>query len=149
MSTTLGKRKRRKVEALPAMRRESSEESESEELDAQEIFRRHFEAQFKPLPDIKKVVKVVEEELEGESEEEEDWDGISEEEGGAVQVVEHTDAESRMAAMSKEELKAFMVGHLPMNWWTLLIPWLEFEASHSCYKSPHNPRQSGRCDRRR
>ena len=107
----LGKRKRRVAEPTENKRRESSEGSErpeSPELDAQEIFRRHFEAQFAPLPEVPKPT-VLEEESEAESEEEDEWGGLSEEEMDGVQVVQHTNAESRMAAMSKEELKKFMV----------------------------------------
>ncbi|KAF8852489.1 hypothetical protein BDZ45DRAFT_545079, partial [Acephala macrosclerotiorum] len=83
------------------------------ELDAQEIFRRHFEAQFKPIPIIHKPAKVVEEAPGDDPEEDSDWDGISEGEEDGVQVVEHTDAQPRIAAMSKEELKAFMTSKPP------------------------------------
>ena len=38
-----------------------------------------------------------------------DWGGISDNEETEVQVVEHTEAQARTAAMSKEELKSFMV----------------------------------------
>ncbi|KAH7360883.1 hypothetical protein BKA65DRAFT_474014 [Rhexocercosporidium sp. MPI-PUGE-AT-0058] len=113
MSSKLGKRKRITHKHEPAHRAES-EGSGSEELDAQEIFRRHFEAQFKPLPVMKKEI-VVERVPEEESGEDSDWDGISEDEENGVQVVEHTDAQSRMAAMSKEELKSFMSSKIPKN----------------------------------
>lgn len=121
MSAMLGKRKRDTVRVskkqIESQNEQPSSESESEALDAQEIFRRHFEAQFAPLPVVAKKGKVGKVEAEEESEEgsegelegESDWDGISEEEDNGVQVVEHTDAQSRMAAMSKEELKSFMV----------------------------------------
>lgn len=108
MATTLGKRKRCAVERTQDDGRENSENSESSEIDAQELFRRHFEAKFKPLPLVKKVEEVVTVQENG-SEEGSDWDGISEEGHDAVEVVEHTDAQSRMALMSKEELKTFMV----------------------------------------
>lgn len=109
MSTTLGKRKRREPKHN-AGQREASEEAaiEQDQLDAQEIFRRHFEAQFKPLP-IANKAEPVQEMIEEESDEDSDWDGISDGEENRVQVVEHTDAQTRMAAMSKEELKSFMV----------------------------------------
>jgi hypothetical protein len=108
----LGKRKRR----TPRKERKGeSEESDTEELDAQEIFRRHFEAQFKPLPATQKSLKPADEELEDESEDDSDWDGISDEEENAVQVVEHTEAQARTAAMSKEELKSFMVFAIPFS----------------------------------
>jgi hypothetical protein len=110
MAPTLGKRKRRTAEATEDNREDDGEDSASLELDAQEIFRRHFEAQFKPLPVVQKTVKVPEEAPpEDESDGASEWDGISEEEETTVQVVEHVDAQSRMAAMSKEELKVFMV----------------------------------------
>jgi hypothetical protein len=109
MATALGKRKRQSAKMTEDVRQEDSEDSRSAELNAQEIFRRHFEAQFKPLPQVKKPAKALEERLEDESEENSEWDGISDTEELAVQVVEHTDAQSRMATMSKEELKAFMV----------------------------------------
>jgi hypothetical protein len=109
MATTLGKRKRPAPEVTKDCGGKEREDSGSPELDAQEIFRRHFETQFKPLPAAQKAVKVVDEAPEDESEEESDWDGISDAEENAVQVVEHTETHSRMAAMSKEELKAFMV----------------------------------------
>ena len=106
----LGKRKRRVAESTENKKRERTEGSESPELDAQEIFRRHFEAQFAPLPEVPKSTILEEDSEDGsEEEEEEEWDGISDEEVNGVQVVQHTNAESRMAAMSKEQLKAFMV----------------------------------------
>ncbi|KFY36974.1 hypothetical protein V495_07482, partial [Pseudogymnoascus sp. VKM F-4514 (FW-929)] len=100
------------------------EEEEEEELDAAEIFRRHFEARFKPLPDVKekkagKKGVVVEEE---DEEEDEEWGGLSGESEGSdeeedsddegvkkrkIDVVEHTSAISA-PKMSKAELKAFM-----------------------------------------
>lgn len=108
MAPTLGKRKRETADSSRKARIIESEESDTLELDAQEIFRRHFEAQFKPLPPIRKPTTVIEQESEDVSEEESEWDGISEAGEGMVQVIEHTDAQ-RIAAMSKEELKAFMV----------------------------------------
>jgi len=61
MAMTLGKRKRQIVETYKEDQREGSDDSGSAELDAQELFRRHFEAKFKPLPVVKKVETVLEE----------------------------------------------------------------------------------------
>lgn len=113
MASNLGKRKRR---AVAPGNDEAEEEDTAALLEAQEVFRRHFEAQFQPLPEVEKV-KVVEEEEEeeyddAEEEEESEWDGISEDEN-EVRVVEHTDSYARMAAMSKEQLKSFMVLTIP------------------------------------
>ncbi|KAG9242979.1 hypothetical protein BJ878DRAFT_512868 [Calycina marina] len=110
MPTLLGKRKRRAV---------ASNNTEAEDLAAaqmaQEIFQRHFEAQFKPLA-IPKIPESapIEDDEDSKEEEELEWDGISEEEEG-VKVVEHTDAYARMAAMSKQQLKAFMTSKPPTN----------------------------------
>jgi hypothetical protein len=109
MATTLGKRKRKTVETLNNVKGGRKDPAGSYDEDAQEIFRRHFEAQFKPLPMVKKVVKVVEELTEIQLDDESEWGGISEEDEDSVQVIEHTDAEMQMASMSKEQLKSFMV----------------------------------------
>jgi hypothetical protein len=108
MATKLGKRKRELKTPGERADLRNSEDSSSSELDAQEIFRRHFEAQFKPLPVVPKKTVEVEPQEDDDSGPDSEWSGISEAEDGLVEVIEHTDAESRMAAMSKEELKAFM-----------------------------------------
>lgn len=90
MSMMLGKRKRRN-EVLVGKKRAGAEmeqivvEEESSgseaELDAQEIFRRHFEAQFEPLPELKKARHLEDKDFETEDSDEDgdDWEGISEE----------------------------------------------------------------------
>jgi hypothetical protein len=121
MATMLGKRKRDTVRVskteVGEQANECSAASDSEsgldELDAQEIFRRHFEAQYAPLAASPKKPKVIQQVSEDESEDATDWEGISDEEEEKVQVIEHTDAQPRMAAMSKEELKSFMVRDIP------------------------------------
>jgi len=105
----LGKRKRRAPKTASIENRDVSDGSDASEIDAQEIFRRHFEAQFKPLPIAQPASKPTAEVSEDESEEESDWVGISDNEQTEVQVVEHAEAQARTAAMSKEELKSFMV----------------------------------------
>jgi hypothetical protein len=110
MAPTLGKRKRAIPEKTEKKKRNTEADSgDSFDLDAQEIFRRHFEAQFKPLQVVKKTPKPVEAEPENDSDEDSEWYGISDEEEMGVQVIEHTDAQARMATMSKDQLKAFMV----------------------------------------
>jgi hypothetical protein len=114
MAAILGKRKRQTLETIKNGRKCRSEDLE---MDAQELFKRHFEAKFKPLPVVKKVRKVVEdvEDISKDDlEEESDWGGISNDGEGAVEVIEHTDYQTRMALVSKkEELKAFMVWRFP------------------------------------
>ncbi|KAL7950517.1 hypothetical protein V8C42DRAFT_306754 [Trichoderma barbatum] len=111
--------------------------------DAQEIFRRHFEAQFLPLPEAKRKATAVDEEDESEDEsngsgsEEGDWDGLSnedeeeeddddevdedeedEEDDGedtpVIEVVDHSVSQApKTNTMSKRELKAFMSSRPP------------------------------------
>lgn len=113
MAPTLGKRKRKTEERTKVNRESSSESSIIEEEDAQAIFRRHFEAQFKPLPIVAKpAVEQIKNDDEDDNEES-DWDGISDEEvaSGKVEVIEHTAKESR-SILSKMELKSFMVSEI-------------------------------------
>ncbi|KAL7960832.1 hypothetical protein V8C34DRAFT_275853 [Trichoderma compactum] len=111
--------------------------------DAQEIFRRHFEAQFLPLPEAKRKAKAVEEEDGSEDGSEDDgdgsgseggeWDGLSNEEDDdeveddedeeedededdtpVIQVVDHSVSQApATSTMSKRELKAFMSSRPP------------------------------------
>jgi hypothetical protein len=104
MTTHIGKRKRAE-----------SEESESSEIDAEEIFRRHFEKRFKPLPGVQKAAMPMEAVSEDEPSEESEWGGISEPAEESVEVIEHSDAQSRREAMPKEERKAFMVCSFPVE----------------------------------
>ena len=148
MASMLGKRKRRAPEASKIELREESEESDASELDAQEIFRRHFEAQFKPLPAAQEPSKAAAEEPAEDSEEASDWDGISDDEENGVQVVEHTEAHARTAAMSKEELKSFMV-FLPLQDMDSTDRTSELKTPQISSSSFCAPRQSRHISRRR
>ena len=105
-------RKRQEVESESNQSEDSDSGSESGELDAQEIFRRHFEAQFEALPQVVKPV-VEDSEISGDSDQEDDedeeWAGISGEEEDSVVVVQHTTTGAGSLGMTREELKAFMV----------------------------------------
>ena len=118
--------------------------SASEEETAEEIFRRHFEAQFAPIestPAKKRSTESSDEEDdsdsndagtkerrsrrdedEGEDDEDDGWAGLSDgdddeesdEEDEAIEVVDHSNSQApKPAAMSKRELKAFMVRTIP------------------------------------
>lgn len=102
---------------------DDDDEDDTEPLEPQEIFRRHFEAQFKPLsPTIQKskASKTIDD---AENEEVDDWEGLSgnsseddEEEENGVQIVEHVKkVDSRIAGMSKAELRAFMSSKIPKS----------------------------------
>ncbi|KAF7877652.1 hypothetical protein EAF04_001323 [Stromatinia cepivora] len=102
---------------------DEDDEDDSEPLDPQEIFRRHFEAQFKPLPPTIIKSKASQTIDDAENEEIDDWEGLSnnsseddEEEENGVQVVEHVKkVDSRIAGMSKAELRAFMSSKIPKS----------------------------------
>ncbi|GAB7357388.1 hypothetical protein MBLNU459_g8327t2 [Dothideomycetes sp. NU459] len=120
MAVTLGKRKRRAevAQAAPANAKPKLEEDpESDNEDLQAIFRRAFEAKFKPLDGLKKkrneeAVKVLEQEEDDES----DWSGISEpEDHDAVEVVEHKAIERSMDRADKQQIKAFMSSKPPSS----------------------------------
>lgn len=121
MAPTLGKRKRVTREELERPSRSPSPSSGSEESDdgedVQALFRKAFEAKFKPL-DIEPVHKKVKgDEIEDDDEEREeedsDWSGISsgeDEDDDGVEVFDYA-ANNRQPRekMSKAELRAFMV----------------------------------------
>ncbi|KAH6611022.1 hypothetical protein Trco_001042 [Trichoderma cornu-damae] len=108
--------------------------------DAQEIFRRHFEAQFLPLPEAgRKVPKVQESDGDdgdggdggGDGGGEEEWGGLSgdeasdggggdgmeegdEDDAPTIEVVDHSVSQApETSAMSKRELRAFMSSRPP------------------------------------
>ncbi|EON98144.1 hypothetical protein UCRPA7_6455 [Phaeoacremonium minimum UCRPA7] len=118
MGTLLGKRKTRVPEKT----------SEAEIQDAEAIFRRHFEAQFKPLqvaesrkPARKSArepeVEVDEDDSDSESADSE-WGGISEDdeaEANAVEVIDHTSSRptTTTSTMTKRELRAYLSSRPP------------------------------------
>lgn len=103
MQTASGKRKRSTGVSSKVARQKVEEPTFDQ--DAQEIFRRHFEAQFNPLPESRKLPEVADT-VYDESAEESEWSGIPDEEDD-VQVVKHS--ETSIETMSKEQLKSFMV----------------------------------------
>ncbi|KAH0547983.1 hypothetical protein GP486_008275 [Trichoglossum hirsutum] len=111
----LGKRKRRPEEASqPSPQEVGSADSESGIL--HEAFRRHFEAQFKPLGGLKlKTRDVSTPTLDADSDSE--WNGFSEpEDGRTVEVVECTaPPKASLAGVPKEELKSFMTSKPPSS----------------------------------
>lgn len=111
-----------------------SEPTSEEALSAEEIFRRHFEAQFAPLeedPAAKRQAVAqdddeedseedgIDDEDEDEEEEDEDdeWGGLSDDEISAsdndvaVEVIDHSTSQPKTESMSKADLKAFMVSY--------------------------------------
>jgi hypothetical protein len=114
MAPALGKRKRVTREELQQQSRSPSpsSHSDSEGEDLQAIFRRAFEAKFKPLPVEAKQPKIEEIEVEEDDDgDETDWAGISDEED-AVEVIEFKDSRLERDEDAKAELRAFM-SHKP------------------------------------
>lgn len=117
MAPTLGKRKRITREELERPSRSPSPSSESQGSDGEDlqaIFRRAFEAKFKPL-DIEPVNPKSEEEevQEEEQEEQTDWSGISSEDEDQVEVFEYADTRHTGDRAPKAEMRAFMVHTIP------------------------------------
>lgn len=77
MAPTLGKRKRKGTEAIQNTRAASVKSSESQDEDIRDVFRRHFEAHFNPLPTVNKAVSIVADVPDAEDEDDTEWEGIS------------------------------------------------------------------------
>jgi hypothetical protein len=119
MAPALGKRKRvtraelEQASRSPSPSSGSSDDSGAEDLQA--IFRRAFEAKFKPLPTEPKKPKIEETPVEAEPEEEEtDWSGISDNENG-VEVIEYQDPRRELDETERAEMKAFMSSKPPTS----------------------------------
>ncbi|KAL5604450.1 hypothetical protein BROUX41_002420 [Berkeleyomyces rouxiae] len=79
----------------------------------QDIFRRHFEAQFAPLPEPIKAPEPIQDTEENDLEDVDEWDGLSAEEEDSdnepVEVVDHSSTTPQISTtMSKHERKTFM-----------------------------------------
>ncbi|KAJ9662959.1 pre-rRNA processing and 40S ribosomal subunit assembly [Coniosporium apollinis] len=117
MAVTLGKRKRvgrETVSRIETAPQDAPNDSDQEDLQA--IFRRHFEAKFKPLaapakPKKEAVDHIAEELTEGES----DWDGISEDEEAPVEIIEHSTSTDAASLLDKQAQKAFMSSKPPTS----------------------------------
>ena len=81
MASTLGKRKRKIAGRAFEANAASRDSDLTLDEDIQAVFRRHFEAQFKPLPAAtatKKTVEVVENVQCSDDSDDSEWNGISE-----------------------------------------------------------------------
>ncbi|KAK5005859.1 pre-rRNA processing and 40S ribosomal subunit assembly, partial [Cryomyces antarcticus] len=107
MAATLGKRKRDALN-LGVERKHSTVDSGSEALQA--IFRRAFEAKFKPLVGAPPPEHEIANELPKPEEEDEDsdWEGMESNNGEIVEVIEHSASDNLRDRATKEEMKAFM-----------------------------------------
>lgn len=115
MAPQLGKRKRVTREELERPSRSPSPSSGSDNEDMQELFRRAFEAKFKPLDVAPKKPKIEEAPVvEEEEEEESEWSGLSDDESNRVEVIEYKDPtyDSDEEA-SKAAKRAFMSSKPP------------------------------------
>ncbi|KAF2238633.1 hypothetical protein EV356DRAFT_529085 [Viridothelium virens] len=122
MALLLGKRKRR----TQVQEQESGDATKVEETyssgneDIQTVFRRAFEARFKPLEE-RRVVNEESNELFSEGEEQDDeseWGGLeSEDDRGRIQVIEYSaiTEKSDEDELLKQDMKAFMSSKPPSN----------------------------------
>lgn len=112
---------KRKRETTVVSKPQTKEDSPPPVDNAQDVFRRLFEAQFEPLdlpaPTAKSTEIGNEEDDDSDfSGSEGDWDGVSDisDESNQVEVVEHTDAYAAPEdRMDKKTWKAFMVRARP------------------------------------
>ncbi|KAF2004394.1 hypothetical protein P154DRAFT_616944 [Amniculicola lignicola CBS 123094] len=138
MKAALRKRKRITREELEHLSPSPSSASESDEgEDLQAIFRRAFEAKFRPLEVAPKKPKMEEEEMpkpeEPEEDEETDWSGISSDEDG-VEIIEYSDTHTRNEEAARSEYKTFMSSKPPTTSSTALAAKLKPTA-----KDPEDP----------
>jgi hypothetical protein len=126
MAPALGKRKRisrAELERSSPSASPSSASSESGGEDLQAIFRRAFEAKFKPLTVEPKKPKIAEMEAEEEEQDDDnhnnededtDWAGISDEEDH-IEVIEYQDSRLDEDDTAKAEMRAFMSSKPPTS----------------------------------
>ncbi|KAF2496576.1 hypothetical protein BU16DRAFT_437211, partial [Lophium mytilinum] len=88
-----------------------SDSSNAEDLQA--IFKRAFEAKFKPLAPKTQKHKLPEPAEELEDGDEDSWDGIEPEEEEQIEVVEHVVVKHERDGRAKEEAKAFLSSKPP------------------------------------
>ncbi|KAF2669480.1 hypothetical protein BT63DRAFT_455460 [Microthyrium microscopicum] len=111
MTVTLGKRKR--TQPKSTIKSTKSTDSDDESQHVQDVFRKHFEAQFKPLPTEENTAQSQEDLRSDASSDSDSWSGFSEDEN-TIEVVEHTnDRPARSDVLDKHELKAFLSSKPP------------------------------------
>ena len=111
MAVTLGTRKRRS---------ESDEEelvdpnfkSDIETSDLRTLFKRHFEAQFEPLPEVRSTTIAPAEDEErggGGDDSGSAWEGLSDEDEPAAELIQYNTSLTAISQSTKEEYKTYMV----------------------------------------
>jgi hypothetical protein len=108
MSVALGKRKRSVRPAKSDDVKNGSDDSDDQKR-IKELFKKHFEAKYKPLPVEKTDVSELETESDASGSDDEAWSGFSEEDEPEVVEVDHASIVDVKPGSSKDEWKAFMV----------------------------------------
>lgn len=116
MALTLGKRKRRDhLAEADALAGQSPDDEATAKLQA--LFRQHFEGTFEPLEAAKTLQTnaiTVGNEASSDSVES-DWDGLSQEDSEATQIIHHSKPGASRADVPRDELKTFMVRTTPLG----------------------------------
>ena len=117
MASSKGKRKRRvDLDNEDSLKLALSAEPPSNRL--QELLKLHFETQFEPLPALEDALvppEVPEEPADSDDASDADWEGLSDEEFDAIEVV-HSALQSKCdASLNAHELKTFMVRGSPLS----------------------------------
>lgn len=91
-------------------------ESCTEDMEISElhkIFRKHFEAEFEPLPEARPVAITLTEEEEPEDDDGDAsaavWEGLSDEDKPVAELVQYNTSQTTMPEMTSEEYRTFMV----------------------------------------
>lgn len=111
MAVSLGKRKRRQAREVPVTLDSHVSDDEEDRQALQDIFRKHFEAKYKPLPLIEKkaAIELLNDLSVSEEDDEDEWSGFSGDEQTTVQIVQHVDITETQEETNKRELREFLV----------------------------------------
>ncbi|PKS06857.1 hypothetical protein jhhlp_006933 [Lomentospora prolificans] len=93
-------------------------QSDTDRDAAHAIFQKHFESHFEPLPQLETPVSTPHDiaRESHESNEEDEWSGISDDEGDTIEVVDHaSNLDSSFQSMGKREAKAYLSSRPPSD----------------------------------
>ena len=136
----LGKRKRRDQLSFPD--RAAYVKIDDGNARLQELFQKHFEAHFEPLPyDHAVKEKDLSSDPSTDNSSISDWEGLSDEEEDGPEIIDHDRATAFNVELPSQETRSFMVGvrpskHVATN---LTVLWIECETSFCLGRSVVEP----------